>query len=167
MSITFRHNVNDEFASNAGYNEVGELNDIIMLYPQATVTPVINPTGCWDWWGYNMPKIYGWYWMYSQCPPPPRLKLTLRYYVPFHSNKKRTPVHGSLPHDCQVSGQQQTGILWWWLTSAIAWLHSSVSMEWTQDVGLSLAVQESSVLIPFHSNSLVDFPIKSLTFISQ
>ena len=35
-----------------GYNEVGELNNIIILYPQA-VSIIGNPNGCWDWWGYN------------------------------------------------------------------------------------------------------------------
>jgi len=50
-----KHAVNDVFARNAGYNEVGELNNIIILYPQATnslVNPV-NALGCWDWWGYT------------------------------------------------------------------------------------------------------------------
>jgi len=48
-----RHALGDEFARKAGYNEVGELNNIIMLYPQATSTGV-NPLGCWDWWGYTI-----------------------------------------------------------------------------------------------------------------
>lgn len=43
----------DEFARNTGYNEVGELNNIIILYPQA-VTALNNPYGCWDWWGYTV-----------------------------------------------------------------------------------------------------------------
>ena len=42
---------------NAGYNEVGELNNIIILYPQAIAT-VSNPNGCWDWWGYTV-TFYG------------------------------------------------------------------------------------------------------------
>jgi len=46
------------FARHTGYNEVGELNNIIMLYPQATATNVINPYGCWDWWGYTA-SFYG------------------------------------------------------------------------------------------------------------
>lgn len=49
-----RHLLGDEFARKAGYNEVGELNNIIILYPQATATGV-NPLGCWDWWGYTIP----------------------------------------------------------------------------------------------------------------
>ena len=51
--VVFRNRVDDEFARNAGYNEVGEVNNIIILYPQAisSVMPN-NPNGCWDWWGY-------------------------------------------------------------------------------------------------------------------
>jgi hypothetical protein len=43
----------DEFARNSGYNEVGELNNIIIVYPQALSTP-LSPQGCWDWWGYTI-----------------------------------------------------------------------------------------------------------------
>jgi poly(3-hydroxybutyrate) depolymerase len=42
----------NEFAMNSGYNAVGELNNIIIIYPQAIATGQ-NPMGCWDWWGYN------------------------------------------------------------------------------------------------------------------
>ncbi len=35
-----------------GYNEWAEANDIIVLYPQA-MSNVLNPEGCWDWWGYS------------------------------------------------------------------------------------------------------------------
>jgi poly(3-hydroxybutyrate) depolymerase len=57
----FRGKINDEFARNSGYNEVGEANNIIILYPQATVSYVPNnPNGCWDWWGYTNNK-YGKY----------------------------------------------------------------------------------------------------------
>lgn len=48
-----RHKLGDEFVRNAGYNEVGELNNIIILYPQAIAT-ASNPNGCWDWWGYTI-----------------------------------------------------------------------------------------------------------------
>lgn len=48
-----RHRLDDEFARNCGYNEVGEVNNIIMLYPQCTSSFVPNnPNGCFDWWGY-------------------------------------------------------------------------------------------------------------------
>jgi predicted esterase len=48
-----RHLLGNEFALQAGYNQVGELNNIIILYPQAIATGV-NPLGCWDWWGYTI-----------------------------------------------------------------------------------------------------------------
>ena len=44
----------DTFARNTGYNEVGELNNIIMLYPQIEADIFKgNSRGCWDWWGYE------------------------------------------------------------------------------------------------------------------
>jgi len=47
--------VGDIFATKAGYLEVAELNNIIVLFPQVvpSVTLPINPMGCWDWWGYS------------------------------------------------------------------------------------------------------------------
>lgn len=44
--------LSDTFALHAGYNELAEKNDIIIIYPQAR-TSVLNPYGCWDWWGYT------------------------------------------------------------------------------------------------------------------
>lgn len=38
---------------NAGYLEVAEANDVIVLFPQAVSTAIANPNGCFDWWGYN------------------------------------------------------------------------------------------------------------------
>mmetsp|Transcript_10392 Transcript_10392/g.19898 ORF Transcript_10392/g.19898 Transcript_10392/m.19898 type:complete len:90 (+) Transcript_10392:887-1156(+) len=37
-----------------GLNEYADANSIVILYPQATTT-VLNPKGCWDWWGYAGP----------------------------------------------------------------------------------------------------------------
>ena len=47
--------VGDTFAVNAGYLEVAELNNIIVVIPQAQRSLVFptNPMGCWDWWGYS------------------------------------------------------------------------------------------------------------------
>ncbi|CAH1781748.1 unnamed protein product [Owenia fusiformis] len=42
----------DEYARNTGYNEVGELNNIIILHPQIEPTDD-NPGGCWDWNGLD------------------------------------------------------------------------------------------------------------------
>lgn len=52
MILSKRYTLGDEVARNTGYNEVGELNNIIILYPQA-VNILVNPMGCWDWWGYT------------------------------------------------------------------------------------------------------------------
>jgi len=51
-----RYLLKDKFARHTGYNEVGELNNIIIVYPQATAI-IDNPLGCWDWWGYTV-KFY-------------------------------------------------------------------------------------------------------------
>ncbi|KAK6188603.1 hypothetical protein SNE40_004746 [Patella caerulea] len=40
------------YVNHAGYNEVGELNNIIILYPQA-ISTLSNLQGCWDWFGYT------------------------------------------------------------------------------------------------------------------
>ncbi|XP_045196738.2 uncharacterized protein LOC123551697, partial [Mercenaria mercenaria] len=46
--------IGDAYVRHGGYNEVGELNNIIILYPQAKASTVpVNIAGCWDWWGYT------------------------------------------------------------------------------------------------------------------
>jgi hypothetical protein len=47
--------IGDTFAKKAGYLEVAELNDIIILFPQiaATAFNPTNPQGCWHWMGYT------------------------------------------------------------------------------------------------------------------
>ncbi|KAM3926027.1 poly(3-hydroxybutyrate) depolymerase-like [Leptodactylus fuscus] len=47
-----RDKVGDRFARYAGYNQVADLNNFIILYPQAR-SILTNPNGCWDWWGYT------------------------------------------------------------------------------------------------------------------
>jgi len=44
--------INDTYVMETGYNEWAEANDIIILYPQVHVS-VLNPMGCWDWFGYT------------------------------------------------------------------------------------------------------------------
>ena len=47
--------IGDVFAKKAGYLEVAELNDIIVVFPQviqSSLNPQ-NPNGCFDWWGYG------------------------------------------------------------------------------------------------------------------
>ncbi|XP_022100054.1 uncharacterized protein LOC110984319 isoform X2 [Acanthaster planci] len=44
----------NQFYTKTGFNEVGELNNIIILYPQAKRNSFLgNTAGCWDWWGYS------------------------------------------------------------------------------------------------------------------
>jgi hypothetical protein len=38
---------------NAGYSQWAEANDMILLFPQASMDLLLNPMGCWDWWGYT------------------------------------------------------------------------------------------------------------------
>ncbi|KAM4035390.1 poly(3-hydroxybutyrate) depolymerase-like isoform 1-T1 [Anomaloglossus baeobatrachus] len=47
-----REKITDKFARYGGYNQVADLNNFIILYPQAR-TIATNPNGCWDWWGYT------------------------------------------------------------------------------------------------------------------
>ncbi|XP_038065264.1 uncharacterized protein LOC119735575 [Patiria miniata] len=45
--------IGNDFYTETGYNEVGQLNNIIILYPQALINNWLgNALGCWDWWGY-------------------------------------------------------------------------------------------------------------------
>ncbi|ELT98081.1 hypothetical protein CAPTEDRAFT_200927 [Capitella teleta] len=47
----------EDYARNAGYNEVGELNNIMIMYPQALWS---RPLGCWDyWWAFRKPGPKG------------------------------------------------------------------------------------------------------------
>ncbi|CAF4681230.1 unnamed protein product, partial [Rotaria sp. Silwood2] len=50
-----KHAAGDVFSTKAGYLEVAELNDIIMIFPQVRKSLMLptNPMGCWDWWGYS------------------------------------------------------------------------------------------------------------------
>lgn len=51
-SFIIRHYINEDYVRHGGYNEVGELNDVIILYPQVVPT-ALNPFGCWDGYGYT------------------------------------------------------------------------------------------------------------------
>jgi hypothetical protein len=53
-----REFVDTKFVINSGYNEIAEVNNIIILYPQIHTDMILNPKGCWDWWGYTGPD-YG------------------------------------------------------------------------------------------------------------
>ena len=46
--------INNSYASNSGFNDWGEENNIIILYPYIKQSnDPFNPNGCWDWWGYT------------------------------------------------------------------------------------------------------------------
>ncbi|EGC39750.1 hypothetical protein DICPUDRAFT_147411 [Dictyostelium purpureum] len=54
-------NIGDSFYTKTGYNEIAEANNIIILYPQSMMS-VLNPKGCFDWWGFageNYATKYG------------------------------------------------------------------------------------------------------------
>jgi hypothetical protein len=40
------------FATNSGYNEWAETNNIVVLYPYVRMS-FFNPNACFDWWGYT------------------------------------------------------------------------------------------------------------------
>jgi poly(3-hydroxybutyrate) depolymerase len=43
-----------EFIESAGYLEVAEANDIVLLFPQVAPSyQPLNAMGCWDYWGYE------------------------------------------------------------------------------------------------------------------
>ncbi|KAK7074934.1 hypothetical protein SK128_015272 [Halocaridina rubra] len=48
-----RYLLDDVFARNTGYLQVAEVNNIIVLFPQAIKLLLTNPNGCFDWWGYT------------------------------------------------------------------------------------------------------------------
>jgi len=44
-----------DYVRHAGYNRWAEANSIVIVYPQAQKN-ILNPKGCWDWWGYSGPQ---------------------------------------------------------------------------------------------------------------
>ncbi len=46
------HRFGTTFVEHAGYKETADANNIVVLFPQATISAA-NPEGCWDWWGYT------------------------------------------------------------------------------------------------------------------
>ncbi|HEY4658973.1 MAG TPA: hypothetical protein VIH11_05650, partial [Gemmatimonadaceae bacterium] len=56
--------VGERFVRDAGYNRWADANRLVVLYPQTIARGgwggslwqwsfVVNPRGCWDWWGYS------------------------------------------------------------------------------------------------------------------
>ncbi|MBV5325538.1 MAG: hypothetical protein J0626_09915, partial [Rhodospirillaceae bacterium] len=56
--------IGQRFVDSAGYNAWAESNRLIILYPQVIARSglpfmsVVNPKGCWDWWGYTGGDYY-------------------------------------------------------------------------------------------------------------
>ena len=45
--------VGDAFVRRTGLNEWADANRMVVVYPQAMPKVPKNPSGCWDWWGYD------------------------------------------------------------------------------------------------------------------
>ena len=50
------------YVENSGYTPWAEANNIIVLFPQAKTEPLLNPQGCFDWWGYSTAKVPAFAW---------------------------------------------------------------------------------------------------------
>jgi len=48
-----RQAVGDAFVGGTGFAAWADTNRLIVLYPQVASEPLLNPLGCWDWWGYT------------------------------------------------------------------------------------------------------------------
>jgi poly(3-hydroxybutyrate) depolymerase len=49
------------FVERSGLNAYADTNRFVVLYPQARpdIGTIVNPQGCWDWWGYLGPADAG------------------------------------------------------------------------------------------------------------
>jgi poly(3-hydroxybutyrate) depolymerase len=47
-----REKVGDAFIEKTGFARYADINRLVVLFPQI-VGSVVNPDGCWDWWGYS------------------------------------------------------------------------------------------------------------------
>src|SRR5688572_23016232 len=41
-----------KFIEGSGFAQA-DSNRLVVLFPQVSANPVLNPKGCWDWWGYT------------------------------------------------------------------------------------------------------------------
>ena len=41
------------FVEGSGFARWAEANRYVILFPQVSAIPILNPKGCWDWWGYT------------------------------------------------------------------------------------------------------------------
>jgi poly(3-hydroxybutyrate) depolymerase len=47
-----REKVGDAFIKESGFARYADTNRLVVLFPQIAGS-VVNPHGCWDWWGYS------------------------------------------------------------------------------------------------------------------
>ena len=47
-----RESVGDAFIKGSGFARYADTNRLVILFPQVAGS-VVNPHGCWDWWGYS------------------------------------------------------------------------------------------------------------------
>lgn len=47
-----RETVGDAFIEKSGFARWADTNRLVLLFPQVAGS-VVNPNGCWDWWGYT------------------------------------------------------------------------------------------------------------------
>lgn len=47
-----RESVGDAFIKGSGFARYADTNRLVILFPQIAGS-VVNPHGCWDWWGYS------------------------------------------------------------------------------------------------------------------
>lgn len=47
-----REKVGDAFIEKTGFARYADTNRLVILFPQVAGS-VVNPAGCWDWWGYS------------------------------------------------------------------------------------------------------------------
>jgi poly(3-hydroxybutyrate) depolymerase len=47
-----RESVGDTFIKESGFARYADTNRLVILFPQIAGS-VVNPHGCWDWWGYS------------------------------------------------------------------------------------------------------------------
>jgi hypothetical protein len=48
-----RETVGMKFIEGSGFARWADGNRLVVLFPQVSANPVLNPKGCWDWWGYT------------------------------------------------------------------------------------------------------------------
>jgi poly(3-hydroxybutyrate) depolymerase len=47
-----RETMGDAFIKESGFARYADTNRLVILFPQIAAS-VVNPGGCWDWWGYS------------------------------------------------------------------------------------------------------------------